>query len=406
MTKPEWAKFMRPASYKGVPFFVKTARRTGGRSIVNHEFAGRDDNFAEDKGKLSHSFPIIGHVTGDDYMDQRDALIEALESKGAGILIHPYYGRENVVAATNEILEESVKGRTATITMLFIPAGEYRYPVKLVDVNAELLEAVAGTIKASKGMIEMALDIAAIPGEAVRLASFMVEKAGDALGKVLAPFAKLRNIAAQLSYSIRNIKAEVNTLLAAPGELADRLLASFDMVKDAIDSPEDSVTAFKGLYTFGADTVGAPPPPPADTVTRSRIKKNNDAIANFMKTVAVAKVCQMVIEVDFPSVAEASAERESIVAFIDELMEDPDVNPSDDLYQALSDLAANVVSALPDERSDLPAVIEYIPFETMSSLVLTYEIYQDINKEQDIISRNKIPHPGFIPGGEALEIVS
>jgi prophage DNA circulation protein len=43
-----------------------------------------------------------------------------------------------------------------------------------------------------------------------------------------------------------------------------------------------------------------------------------------------------------------------------------------------------------------------------SILVLAYEQYGDVEREEEIFLRNKIliKHPGFLPGGEVLEILS
>ncbi len=46
--------------------------------------------------------------------------------------------------------------------------------------------------------------------------------------------------------------------------------------------------------------------------------------------------------------------------------------------------------------------------DTISSLELAYNKYEDLGREEEIISRNiiLIKHPGFLPGGETLEILN
>jgi prophage DNA circulation protein len=45
---------------------------------------------------------------------------------------------------------------------------------------------------------------------------------------------------------------------------------------------------------------------------------------------------------------------------------------------------------------------------SMPALVLAYSKYKNIDREQDILNRNKIliPHPAFMPGGETIKILS
>jgi len=41
-------------------------------------------------------------------------------------------------------------------------------------------------------------------------------------------------------------------------------------------------------------------------------------------------------------------------------------------------------------------------------LVLAYSKYNDLGREKEIINRNRslVSHPGFLPGGKTLEILS
>ena len=42
---------------------------------------------------------------------------------------------------------------------------------------------------------------------------------------------------------------------------------------------------------------------------------------------------------------------------------------------------------------------------TLPALVITHTLYGNVDKEQDVIARNRIQHPGFTPGGEVLEVL-
>lgn len=403
MSRSKWAQDLSDASFKNVKFFVLSAKRSGGRSIVNHEFAEREEPFAEDMGRAGTGFPVQAHVIGDDYMNQRDDLIEALESKGVGTLMHPFYGALEVVCGPFTVSEEMVgEGRRAVFQIQFFEAGKFTFPSELVDVEFNLLDVVEGALDAYSEAMQAVLDIAALPGQAVEFARFAVDAAAGAVEFALAPFEALGDIAADLAFSVRNLKAEALDLLATPGDLADRLEDSFDLMIEAIEGKDDRVKALNTLLNFGNDFEVLE----ENTDTRKRINDNNSAIKEFMQNVAITKICQEVIDVEFSSVSEAQNERDRIVDFIDTKLESGDVLLSDDQFQLMSDLQATLTVAVPSEQSDLPDIIEFTPSETTPSLLIAYDLFQDPRREQDIIDRNEIEHPGFVPGGVPLEVVS
>ena len=396
-----WLLSYRDASYKKVKFFVEGSRRVGGKAIVNHEFPERNKSYAEDMGKIGVGFPVTAYVLGDDYMSQRDDLIKAIESKGSGILVHPYYGRLNVVAGNCEVIEESRKGRKAVLSIQFFEANEYQYPSELIDAVAELFAAATSLFDSIKSAMATVEFIAGLPGEAVDAARAAVGAAADAFEFVTSPIAMIAEKAAELSYSIRQLKADTDDLLNAPDQLADRLLENFQLVVEAVEGPEDRVKLLEGLTTFGDDWEELA----LNTPTRERMKENDDAIKEFMQIAAISTIAEQLTNIDFKSLTDAKQARDSAVEYINEKLEDDELILSDDVFTALSDLSANLVAAIPDPSITMPDIVEVIPVETVPSLVFTYDLFQDLTKEQDIIDRNNIEHPGFIPGNEPLEII-
>ena len=50
--------------------------------------------------------------------------------------------------------------------------------------------------------------------------------------------------------------------------------------------------------------------------------------------------------------------------------------------------------------------IRVTPEATQPALVLAYGLYEDAGREAEIVTRNKVRHPGFVPGGQALEVLA
>lgn len=119
-----WKDNLRPASFRGVEFKVELGGRGGGRRIAPHEFPKKDIGYAEDMGRRMRRFRVSGYVIGDDYIEQRDALIEALETEGPGTLVLPTTDGQQVVCEHFDAVESRTRGRVCEFEMQFFEAGE------------------------------------------------------------------------------------------------------------------------------------------------------------------------------------------------------------------------------------------------------------------------------------------
>jgi prophage DNA circulation protein len=118
-----WRDRLVPASFRGVQFHVEAGALSGGRRIVMHEFAKRDDPYAEDMGRRARKYPVTAYLVSPDYTFDRDALIAALEQEGPGLLVHPTFGEFDVVAGDYTVSERRERGGHCEVEMLFLQAG-------------------------------------------------------------------------------------------------------------------------------------------------------------------------------------------------------------------------------------------------------------------------------------------
>jgi prophage DNA circulation protein len=121
------------------------------------------------------------------------------------------------------------------------------------------------------------------------------------------------------------------------------------------------------------------------------------------QSLALAEAARLAPTADFESREEAIAVRDAIADGLDEQAE---AAATDSSFAALVDLRATLVRSVPGEDHALPRLLSHTPAYTVPSLVLAYRLYGDTASEADIIARNRIRHPGFIAGGEPLEILS
>lgn len=92
-----WIKTLRPASFRGVRFYVdeEAIPRTG-RRIVRHEYVKAEEHGTEDMGRLPREFRIRAYIANDQADTDCQALIAACSTKGAASLVLPFFGSHQV----------------------------------------------------------------------------------------------------------------------------------------------------------------------------------------------------------------------------------------------------------------------------------------------------------------------
>ena len=70
---------------------------------------------------------------------------------------------------------------------------------------------------------------------------------------------------------------------------------------------------------------------------------------------------------------------------------------SDASYAALMDARNKVWRDLTDRSRDTARLATLTPNEVTPALVLAYDYYEDASRQSDIVVRNAIRHPGFVP---------
>ena len=161
---------------------------------------------------------------------------------------------------------------------------------------------------------------------------------------------------------------------------------------------------------------------PIMTATRARQAANQEAIVNLVRLNAITTAVRIAVRIEFSS-------HDSAVEIMDKVLDSIDIQllklgndsanidysdfniniSSPDNYQALKSLRPVFVKAMLNIKASLHKIVDYeVPAATVPSLVVAYDKYNDLGREKEIINRNTslISHPGFLPGGQTLEILS
>lgn len=393
-----WQDDLRPASFRGVPFKVENHSNTSGRRVTFHEFPNRDKPYPEDLGKVGETFKIDGYLIGDDIKTQLENMKRAADAYGAAELVHPRLGTLTVQCGPFTWEENKRDGRMIKISFQFYEGGSNAFPNSIENKQDVLNDKADIALATSKASFDKKFSIDGLPGFAVDTARKSVNQAADAFTNATKGLAQKSDQISALAYNIRNLQAEADDLLQSPSALSQRLQDSFGLLQSALGSNKEAYQAVSVMSNFGTVTE----PAPFQTPTRIAEAQNLKAFDDFMKQTATINAAKIASVTEFDSVEESVTAREQIVESLEaQLLTTTD----DDVFAALEDVKAQVVRVLPDQDAELPNVQSYNLKATTPAIVVAYDLFENVDSEQDLINRNKVRNPAFVLGGKELEVL-
>lgn len=162
---------LRPASWRGIPFGVLAESADQSRAVAVHTYPKRETVWVEDLGAGKNPISITGFLVGDDVIDQRAAMEEAMGQPGPGELVHPFYGARTVVLVESSTATRADLGRVVEIQLVFIESGERLYPTTAIATQQAVAAAAAAADAAASG------DFASQIGAAAKTGAVAVQQA-------------------------------------------------------------------------------------------------------------------------------------------------------------------------------------------------------------------------------------
>ena len=415
---------LRPASFRGVAFEVESHSESGGRRVELHEYPLRDTPYAEDLGKKAGKWQIEAFLVNgkSGYAERRDKLREALNASGPGTLIHPYLGELSVSVDGYSLKETTREGGYCTFSISFVEAGQPVEPDVEKDTAANVLDkAEAAKEAATAGFLDEYMplleDLEGLAGKVPALLS----EATAFLGTPLSILSRAQSAA--------------SSVLALPDRLASRILGYLGTIRQlggiatsglkmnaltALLDKKSAGTASSWLVTSngviagivgetswpqagGGSIGGGTPSPETPGVVASTVA--NRAETPLIDLIAAGAVIEAAIEsadADYGPADDALASRDAVLEAIDEVQR---ANCSDAVFTALSELAAAVNEDLTTRGAELPKLGSATLSMSMPALAASYRLYGDVGQADAIVARNRIRHPGRVPGGVPLEVI-
>lgn len=416
MTASPWRKALRPGSFRGVPFKVKGVQTQVGRRAVIHEYPQRDEAFPEDLGRKARQFSIEAIVIGPEYHTARDALIEALEKPGPGLLVHPYYGQRTVtLSGPARISESPEEGGLARFSLDFVEAGENTQPSARPDTQAAVEARADAANQAIGADFAAGFSLSGAADFVSAGALTMARDAMSAIDRVRRAIVPDLSILSSFMGAASGVMGSLSALLRAPAAFASSVLGLFAGLTGLARHPLSALAAYRGLFGYGKKHRRVTSTTPA----RIRQAGNQVALAALVRRAALIEASRAASRAVWPSHELAVSTRDDLAArledeaaglvVVEDVVTEVVVIPvSEPVYQALMALRVAVVRDLTIRAATAPRVSSAKLPRTLPALVAAYRLYGDARRDVDIISRNArvVRHPGFVPGGVALEVLS
>lgn len=386
-----WRDNLRRASFRGVAFYVDTSKLKVGRRLARHEYPQRDVPYMEDMGRKAREYTVEAFLLGDDYMRQRDALIAALEQAGAGQLVHPYYGTQQVkVAGDADITESTREGGLVRFSIPFIESGEDN-PRSDTDTEAVLDDQYSATEDA----------IAADFADRFSVAGQVDFVAQDALGNLNA----LLSLPSMLLGNQASLRA--NPLSALTALLPENLLTSLGNSQVLAKGVLALVRATTNVHPLFAYSL---PPLATSAATPSRQAQaaNRVAMTNLVLQAATARYIVDLGTATPATLNEARAARAEIVARADAVLLEPTTGQR--AADAIVQLRTDAIRHFSRQTADLPRLVSVTNQVVLPAIVVAHDFYGDdwaaASADEELVARNRVRHPGFVPAGQALQLIS
>ena len=441
-----WRDRLQPASFRGVAFEYLADDVSGiGRRNQLHEYPKRDQGYVEDLGRGTESIDIEARLVGPDYLARLDDLLKALRAEGPGELVHPFYGRLQVIANPACRVRHSMQdGGLCQLSLSFTEAGENQYPagqeipaikvVSFVDrlqakawaefndvfgavsfpewVSVDALADIGGVVSAAQGIYGRvaAGDLAGLLSGSNLLSGVSLPSwvSVDALADIAGVVGAGKDI-----YS-RVLSGTWTDLLGNAGGLALGLIGTVTSFARSVQ--HDSGSSYSGLGRFSArpqvvslqlakgfSSQLSLPLTVTGSPARRQSQINSAAIQRLVTHASIGQAAREIVAVEQPVYDDLQRWHGELTASVDREIERPGLPQS--THDALADLRGAVGRYVMLESAAASRLRTYTPRATLPSAVLAYDLYGDASRSDELVARNGLRHPSFVPP-DPLKVLS
>lgn len=425
-----WREHLYDASFRGVPFSVEGDEGTFGRRVQVHEYPSRDKPFTEDLGRATRRLTINAYLVGDDYAERRDRLIAAIETEGPGTLVHPQFGEmQGSIDGQVTISHSNTEGRMCRVSFQFVESGELSFPIAGV--------ATANRLDERRSIFDDAIGSMFSGFSLDGLSDFIQDDViKDAQGMLDIVANTFRMVDSGVSAAMRLLQGDLSVILrppSTPSDFVHSLQNAWRAGERLQGDTADLVTAIKTLSGVTLES-GLAPRGVWGTDSGSLViqKRRSNVVASVLRTTAISVAVHAVTSLPQPyssaALSVTSNVPSSAIITVSHPALDNGVSAVGNImmptWDELNDIRSALNKAIDQEQqritddnlflqltvmrtalnrdisarlAQVEVTVERTPNTVLPALVLAAEWYDDAAREQDILARNVVRHPGFVP---------
>lgn len=367
-------------SYAGIPFFVASSEKTGGRVIITKAIPFSDKHVNEDGGKKVSSFSFSIFLLGVDVESKREALEDAFDKEGYFELVHPQYGRFNARCSEYTVPYKSETQEYIEIPVTFIPEQDPKETANSVeDLGGLVLTKSNAVLDSSNSNFKNSFSIV---GKARSIVNSVAGFSSNLLDTIESARASVRSVS-EFVNTISRIKANIELAMMSPADFSSRLQQLLTQTKEVFGlGSNDYVRESLSMVDYAAAKRRSTPFASADDLI--------GYINRLVLMSAAAMAVRSIVDCRFDSAEEAREMQDAVCASFSAAAETVD---SIDDYADLMDMQAAALKYLRNEMSSLAVVVDLPMNGSRDVLSTCFDCYGSLDRVEDILSRNGICDP-------------
>lgn len=399
----------KPAAYKGVSFLMITSSTTGGRKDVLFEFPNSSKQTIEDLGLRPRAYTMRAIIPHENYLEQRDNLLRALEDGEKGPLEHPFYGRvENIVARPYTINERITDLGRAELELSFAVSDDIGVPQKAQNAISEAAQ--LNSVLADSVTADIAEDFEVDESffGNFQAAQTLLTDVADVFNEVTSFATAVTTQINQYAANINAFTTQINQLITIPQDLANSMKNIMSTIDSLFGSVDATLNAFTNpaFFDFGDSDAAIP------QTTQGRVQRaqNKDVINQSMQVFAIGYAYLNVAQVEFQTVADIDAVSNVLETQYKKILSAAGVSVSglasppvtvsgvsDATLTAMTNLRT-VANALLDDKRTVARKTITINTKQMPMSVIAYRYYGSTDLTDTLLELNAVKGASFIKG--------
>lgn len=402
------------ASFRGIVFNSLECEVMPGRRQPTYAIPFSEDGAeSTDLGRAPRQYKITALLRG-NFNAQKDALIQAVEEAGPGLLVHPDTGRVLVIVEAGGVTIRTSQDQETNVCRISFSATEH-----IDNVVRPTPESPVGAVTASRlSGVVIARDALDRGLKVPAISDFVSSMHLDVLDTAIQGLRTANGLAYNVAAVPSGVAAQIDALGTQAASLLNSPLALFDAVQDIGHQLAEAVartrtalirtlSVISAAFDSSSSVSGVQAIPDIDTPERAEQRAGRVAIQTSMQALMLFEMGDAAAQNE--TFQSARATEQAINKIIDGMIAladgtpqsvlDPEIDP--ELAVALRLAAAKLSRYLASVRAQ---VTTYKLGSTVPVELVAYALYGDAERADEISDRNNIADPGGIEGLAVIEV--